>query len=141
LAAVARSPGLQVGLGLGLELAGVGLAVLDLAGHPLDQPAVLLEPDPALLELLDRAVVLVLHLGDRVGLPEEVGQLVQLSAQSTEHLSEDHAVSPGMAVGRWPAPGPTLRRGAGGLKRPGRQWAGAAEAGRRVRVDADRRIP
>ena len=71
--------GLQIGLGLGLELLHVRSVGRHLAGHTLDEAAILLEPAAAFLELLDRLVVLVAHLRDRVGLPEDVGNLVDLS--------------------------------------------------------------
>ena len=81
--------GLQVGLDLGLQAGDVRLVGGHLPADALDQGPVLLQPLAALLELLDRQVVLVLHLGDRVGGPEEVGELVDLRGQAPE-LAEDH---------------------------------------------------
>src|SRR5262249_20719192 len=82
--------GLEIRLGLRGQLVDLVLAVLDLAADALDQRAVLLEPLTALLELLDRQVVLVLHLGDRIRFPEEVGEFVELSPDRTKELAEDH---------------------------------------------------
>ena len=65
----------------------------DLARDPLDQAAVLLEPAAAFLELLDRLVVLVAHLRDRVGFPEEVGDLVDLRHERRPELVKNHGVS------------------------------------------------
>ena len=62
----------------------------DLARDALDQAAVLLEPAAAFLELLDRLVVLVAHLGDRIGLPEQVGDLVDLRHERGPELVKNH---------------------------------------------------
>ena len=86
--------GLEVGLGLGFELLDVRPVRRHLPGDPLDQPAVLLEADAAFLELLDRAVVLVLHLRDRVGLPEDVGDLVDLRHERGPELLKNHMNRP-----------------------------------------------
>ncbi len=56
------------------------LALANLARHLLDQTAVLLEADTTFLELLDRLVVLVLHLRDRV-LRCETGLVLQAQAR------------------------------------------------------------
>ena len=82
--------GLQVGLDLGLQVGDVRLVGGHLPADALDQGPVLLQPLAALLELLDGQVVLVLHLGDRVGRPEEVGQLVDLGRERAPELAEDH---------------------------------------------------
>ena len=87
-------PGLEIGLGLRGELVEVSLAVLDLARHALHQAAVLLQAHAAFLELLDREIVLVLHLRNRIGFPEKVGELVELRPNRTEELLEDHQVLP-----------------------------------------------
>ena len=82
--------GLQVGLDLAFQVGDVLLGVLHLPRHALDQRPVLLQPLAALRELGDGRVVLVLHLGDRVGRPEEVGQLVHLCAKRGPEFSHDH---------------------------------------------------
>ncbi len=82
--------GLEVGLDLGRELRPLLLVRLHLALHALDEAAVLLEPHAPLLELLDRLVVLVLHLRDRVLAPEVVRELVHLCANRPADLGEDH---------------------------------------------------
>ena len=82
--------GPQVGLGLGLELLHVRPVGRHLAGDALDQAAVLLEPGAALLQLLDRQVVLVSHLRDRVGLPEHVGDLVELRHERRPEFLNNH---------------------------------------------------
>ena len=69
-----------------------------LPADALDQGPVLLQPLAALLELLDGQVVLVLHLGDRVGRPEEVGQLVDLGLRAHARAcrrSSPHLTFPG----------------------------------------------
>ena len=63
---------------------------VDLAGDPLHEGAVLLEPLSALLHLIDGLVVLVLQLGDRIGGPEEVGDLVHLGREGLPELAENH---------------------------------------------------
>ena len=69
--------------------------IADYAARELSQLAIcllpLLEAEPPFLELLDRGVVLVLHLGDRIGLPEEVGELVELCPDRSKELAENHA--------------------------------------------------
>ena len=89
--AIAR---LEVRLGLRRQLGDLGIAVLDLTRHALDQAAVLLEPHTTFFELLDCEIVLVLHLRDRICFPEKVGQLVELRPHRTEELLEDHQVLP-----------------------------------------------
>jgi hypothetical protein len=64
-----------------------------LAGDTLDQTAVLLQTATPFLELLDRAVVLVSHLGDRIGFPEQVRDLVDLRDEGGPDLVKNH-VSP-----------------------------------------------
>ena len=89
-AAVVAIAGLQVGLGLRLELLHVRLVRRHLPRHALDQAAVLLEPAAPFLELLDRPVVLVAHLRDRIGLPEQVGDLVDLRHERRPELVKNH---------------------------------------------------
>src|SRR6185436_20049845 len=60
-----------------------------LARDPLDQPAVGFETLAALFELLDCGIMFILHLGDRVGLPEDVGDLVHLRAKRAPELSQN----------------------------------------------------
>ena len=82
--------GLEIRLGLGLELLDVGAVGLRLARDALDQPAVLLQPAAAFLELLDRAIVLVAHLRHRIGLPEQIGDLVDLRDEGRPELVKNH---------------------------------------------------
>ena len=63
---------------------------VDLPRDPLHEGPVLLEPFAALLHLIDRLVILVLELGDRVGGPEKVGDLVHLGREGFPELAEDH---------------------------------------------------
>ena len=65
----------------------------DLPRDALDEPAILLQPGAPFLELLDGAVVLVPHLRDRIGLPEEVGDLVDLRHERGPELVKNHGVS------------------------------------------------
>ncbi len=85
--------GLEVGLRLRFELLHVRLVGGDLPGDPLDEPAVLLEAGAPFLELLDGAVVLVSHLGHRIGLPEDVRDLVDLRHERGPELVENHGGS------------------------------------------------
>jgi hypothetical protein len=61
-----------------------------LPGDPLDEGPILLEPLAALLHLIDGLVVFILQLRDRVGRPEEVGDLVHLRGERLPELAEDH---------------------------------------------------
>ncbi|MBZ5636683.1 MAG: hypothetical protein LAO55_26455 [Acidobacteriia bacterium] len=81
--------GLKVGLGLRLELLHVVAGAGHLPRDSLDQPTVGFETLAALFELFDRGVMFVLHLGDGVGLPEDVGDLVHLRAKRTPELSQN----------------------------------------------------
>ena len=58
--------------------------------YPLDERPVLLEPLTAFLHLLDGLVILVLQLGDRIGRPEEVGELIHLCGKRIPDLAEKH---------------------------------------------------
>src|SRR5262249_34282476 len=80
----------QVSLDPSLQVADLGAVRVHLAGDAIDQGPVLFESLAPLLDLLDGRVVLVLHLGDRVRGPEDVGDLVQLRPQRTPELAEDH---------------------------------------------------
>src|SRR5262249_1262834 len=94
----------------------------------------------SLLELLHRAVVLVAHLRDRIGFPEQVGDLVDLRHEGRPELVENHGVSfeVGTAAGRGPAGGhadatpwtrPLFMRGGGRLVGAvGRAWVGVKVA-------------
>ena len=82
--------GVQVGLDLGLERGDLLALVVHLPRDPLDQGAVLGQPFAALLDLLDRPVVFVLHLGDRVVAADRVGQLVELRRDGLPEFAEDH---------------------------------------------------
>jgi hypothetical protein len=85
--AIAR---LQVRLGLGLEFLYVRPVGRHLTGDALHQPAVLLEASSALLELLDRVVVFIAHLRDRIGLPEQIRDLVDLRDEGGPELVKNH---------------------------------------------------
>jgi hypothetical protein len=85
--AIAR---LEIRLGFGLELLDVGPVRLRLARHALDQPAVLLQPAAAFLELLHRAIVFVAHLRHRIGLPEQIRDLVDLRDEGRPELVKNH---------------------------------------------------
>jgi hypothetical protein len=63
---------------------------VDLPRHPLDERPILLEPLAALLHLIDRLVVFILELRDRIGRPEEVGDLVHLRCERLPELAKDH---------------------------------------------------
>ena len=65
-------------------------ALVDLAGHALDQRAVLRQPFATLFDLFDRTVVLVLHLGDRVVAADRVGQLVELRRDGLPDFAQNH---------------------------------------------------
>ena len=92
LAAASRSPGLQIRLGLASSFLTCARFAWHLAGDPLDQAAILLEAVAPFLELLHGAVVFVLHLRDRIGLPEDVRDLVHLRAKRGPELSQNQAV-------------------------------------------------
>ena len=81
---------LQVGLHLGLELGHVVAVAVHLPRDSLDERPILLEPFAALLHLIDGLVVLILQLRDRIGRPEEVGDLVHLRRKRLPELAEDH---------------------------------------------------
>src|SRR5207302_3125124 len=89
---------LQVRLRLRLELLHVRPVRDDLARHPLDQSAVLLEAGASLLELVHCPVVLVLQLRDGVGFPEQIRHLVDLRHECRPELVKDHDVSFGNAM-------------------------------------------
>ncbi len=78
---------------LACSLASCFFAAADLPVDALDERAVLLEPLAPLLQLVDREVVLVLHLGDRIRGPEEVRELVDLRLERTPYLAEDHGLT------------------------------------------------
>ena len=59
----------------------------------LDESAVLFQAGAAFLELFDRAIVFVPHLGDGIGLPEQVRHLVDLRHEGRPELVKDHGVS------------------------------------------------
>ena len=63
----------------------------DLKRDSFHQRAILLQSLAAFLKLGDGLIVFVLHLRDRVGGPEEVGQLVNLRPQRRPHFAENHA--------------------------------------------------
>src|SRR5262249_55988257 len=56
----------------------------------LDQRAILRQALAPLTDLLDRSIVLVLHLGDRVVTADRVGQLVELRLDGLPDLRQDH---------------------------------------------------
>ena len=112
--AVAR---FQVRLGFRLELLHVRAVRRDLASDALDEAAVLLQPGAPFLQLLDGAIVLVPHLRDRVRLPEQIRDLVDLSDEGRPELVKNH-VSPDSSMirrgyclrgSRSPAPGASAR--------------------------------
>ena len=82
--------GVEVGLDLGLERGDLLALAVDLPGDALDQGAVLGQALAAFLQLLDRPVVFVLHLGDRVVAANRVGQLVELRRDGVPEFAEDH---------------------------------------------------
>ena len=82
--------GAEVGLHLGLELRDVLTVQRRLPADPLDQGPVLFQPLAALLQLGDRLVVLILHLGNRIGRPEYIGDLIDLRHQRVPELPHDH---------------------------------------------------
>ena len=86
--------GLQVSFGLGFELLHMVAAHLHLAGDALHQGAVGFQTLAAFFELFDRRIVFILHLGDRVGFPKYVGDLVQLRAKCVPELTQDQAGPP-----------------------------------------------
>ena len=81
---------LEVGLDPGLERRHVLPVAVHLPRDPLHEGPVLLEPFAAFLHLIDRLVVLILELGDRVGGPEKVRDLVHLGREGLPELAEDH---------------------------------------------------
>ena len=82
--------GREIGLDLRLESADVLLVVRHLAADALDQGPILLQTLAALFHLGDRLIVLVLHLGDRIGRPEDVGDFVDLRHQRMPELPQNH---------------------------------------------------
>ena len=82
--------GFQIRLRLGLELLHVRAAGRRLPRDALDEAAVLLQPGAPFLELLDGTVVLVPHLRHRIGLPEDVRDLVDLGDERGPELVKDH---------------------------------------------------
>ena len=85
--------GLQVGLGLGLELLHVRPVGRTWRVTRSTSPRYCSRPAAAFLELLDRAVVLVSHLRDRIGLPEQIRDLVDLRHERRPELVKNHGVS------------------------------------------------
>ena len=59
----------------------------------LYETAILFESGSSLFQLLDRPVVLVPQLGDRVGFPEDVRDLVDLRHEGCPELVKDHGGS------------------------------------------------
>jgi hypothetical protein len=68
----------------------VPLVVLHLPRDSFHQRPVLLEAFAALLQLGNRQVVFILHLGDGIGGPEDVCQLVHLRPQRSPKFAEYH---------------------------------------------------
>lgn len=68
----------------------MGLVGRHLSCDSPDQRLALFQPLAALLELLDGQVLLILHLGDGVGGPEQVRDLVELGLERPPDLAEDH---------------------------------------------------
>ena len=86
--------GLQVAFDLRFEHRHVLLVAGHLPAHALDQRPILLQALAARLELFDRRVVLVLHLGNRIGRPKEVGDLIDLRPKCRPKFSNDHRITP-----------------------------------------------
>ena len=82
--------GLEMRLDLALELGRVRLAVRHLARDGLDKTAVHLESLASFLETLGRLIHLELHDGDRIGLEEEVRDLVEPRAERAKEFPENH---------------------------------------------------
>ena len=62
--------------------------------------AVLLQPFAAFLKLGHRPVVFLLHLGDGVGRPEEVGQFIDLRGQRMPEFADNHSAPVGLTCGQ-----------------------------------------
>src|SRR5206468_12767493 len=61
-----------------------------LPGDPLHQAAVLFKPGAPFLQLLDGLVVFVAHLRNRIGLPEQIRNLVDLRDERRPEFVENH---------------------------------------------------
>ena len=83
-------PRAQVGLDLRLDRRDLLALAVHLPGHALHQGTVLGQAFSAFLELLDRSIVLVLHLGDRIIAAEPVAQLVELGREGLPDFSQNH---------------------------------------------------
>ena len=90
LAAVLAIIGLQVAFNLRFQHRNLLLIVGHLPADALDQRTILLQAFAAGFELLDRRVVLILHLRNRICSPKEIGKLVNLPPQRSPHLVENH---------------------------------------------------
>src|SRR5262249_43571198 len=65
----------------------------DLARYALNETAVLLQPGSTFFELIDRAIVLITQLRDRIGLPEEIGHFVNLRHKGRPEFVKNHGLS------------------------------------------------
>ena len=82
---------LEIILDRGFEPIDMSFVAGHLAAHTLDKRPILLQANSTLSELDHGVVVLSLHEGDRIGLPEEIRQLVDLRLQQVPQRVEDHA--------------------------------------------------
>jgi hypothetical protein len=71
----------------------VGLASAYLPAYALDQGAVLFQAGSAVLELVNRLIVFILHLSYWIGSPKSVSKLVQLPAERPPELFCDHFIT------------------------------------------------